>query len=615
MLTRLNLLDRMQSADVPSSVVEKAIVEPVQLEKSDPMDVDTSATVAPAEGHDTVKDLDMADPDDEEKDEDDEEEEEEEDPEETARRNRPSKPKDLNKDGGVIKKILRRGENWDRPEKDDEVQVNYVGRLVEEGKGEGEGEVFDSNQDRKHPFTFILGKGQVIKGWDRAVKSMKKGELARVTLKPEYAYGEAGAPPKIPPNATLEFDIELLGWKNVNALTPDGLVTLKMLKENSAGWQSPKDGWDVVVSYIAKANGVEYERVEELTFTIGSPDSTSTPYFNDAVKKFKKASSAKCGDIGLLTVPASHHTITHPGVPEGATVTFEIKILRWMEVEELEGKGAFKRTIKEAESGWEKPKDGSSVRIKFSGRTKVTGHVFASGEEELVVKLGDNSLPEAVEVALTTMKAGEKCSVSANPDWGYGAKLTKELGLEQLSAEGFEFEVELIKIEAKAKESYEMNKDEKLEESEGLKEMGNACFKDNKIRSACRKYEKALKNFQHDTNLAADEKTRINNMKLPCHLNLAQCYLKSKSYDKAIEECNKALAISPRSVKALYRRSQARLNRVELDQAKADILKAIEYDTEAGSNGAGLKAFLKQVNLEIKKYEDKDRKMYQKMFR
>jgi FK506-binding protein 4/5 len=74
--------------------------------------------------------------------------------------------------------------------------VHYTGRLED-------GTVFDSSVDRGEPFSFTLGHSQVIKGWDTAVATMKKGEKVELTLKPDYAYGADGSPPKIPASATL----------------------------------------------------------------------------------------------------------------------------------------------------------------------------------------------------------------------------------------------------------------------------------------------------------------------------------------------------------------------------------------------------------------------------
>lgn len=69
---------------------------------------------------------------------------------------------------------------------------------------------------------------------------MKKGENAVFTIAPEYAYGEPGAPPSIPPNATLKFDVELISWASVKDICKDGGIFKKVLKEGEK-WETPKD--------------------------------------------------------------------------------------------------------------------------------------------------------------------------------------------------------------------------------------------------------------------------------------------------------------------------------------------------------------------------------------
>ncbi|XP_057522425.1 peptidyl-prolyl cis-trans isomerase FKBP20-1 [Amaranthus tricolor] len=124
---------------------------------------------------------------------------------------------DLTGDGGVVKTIVRRAKD-DAVSPTDNlpfVDVHYEGVLAETD------EVFDSTHEDNTIFSFEIGKGKVIKAWDIAIKTMKVGEVAKITCKPEYAYGSAGSAPDIPPDATLIFEVELVACRPRKGISAD----------------------------------------------------------------------------------------------------------------------------------------------------------------------------------------------------------------------------------------------------------------------------------------------------------------------------------------------------------------------------------------------------------
>jgi peptidylprolyl isomerase len=105
----------------------------------------------------------------------------------------------------LVKEDLKVGKG-PAAKKGDHVVVHYTGTLTD-------GTKFDSSRDHGQPFDFTLGQGGVIQGWDQGVPGMKVGGRRKLTIPGALAYGPHGSPPKIPPNATLVFDIELIAIK------------------------------------------------------------------------------------------------------------------------------------------------------------------------------------------------------------------------------------------------------------------------------------------------------------------------------------------------------------------------------------------------------------------
>ncbi|XP_020789713.1 peptidyl-prolyl cis-trans isomerase FKBP5 [Boleophthalmus pectinirostris] len=184
------------------------------------------------------------------------------------------------KDQGLIKVVKRQGQNGERPMIGDKVTVHYTGKLLS-------GKTFDSSRERKESFSFNVGKGQVLKAWDIGVLSMQRGEVCMLLCKPEYAYGCAGNPDKIPPNSTVIFEMELLNFEG-ELLTDDGGI-MRRIKVKGDGFLSPNDGATVHVHLEGRCDGQLFD-CRDVTFSVGEGEDKGIPLGVDrAMDKMQKS--------------------------------------------------------------------------------------------------------------------------------------------------------------------------------------------------------------------------------------------------------------------------------------------------------------------------------------
>lgn len=143
---------------------------------------------------------------------------------------------DLSGDGGALKRLTLAGTGVEMPGDGCTVSCHYTGTLVADGKQ------FDSSVGRE-PFEFELGKGAVIRGFELAAASMRLGERAVFTFAPEYAYGKHGSPPNIPGSSTLQFEMEMLGWKPQDVSpNKDGAIERHVVTKSDRPKKTPADG-------------------------------------------------------------------------------------------------------------------------------------------------------------------------------------------------------------------------------------------------------------------------------------------------------------------------------------------------------------------------------------
>ncbi|XP_053769736.1 peptidyl-prolyl cis-trans isomerase FKBP5 isoform X2 [Desmodus rotundus] len=175
--------------------------------------------------------------------------------------------------------VKREGNSEETPMVGDKIYVHYTGKL-------SNGKKFDSSRDRCEPFVFSLGRGQVIKGWDIGVATMKKGEVCHLLCKPEYAYGSAGSVPRIPSNATLFFEIELLDFKGEDLLGDRGII--RRIKHKGEGYSLPNEGATVDI-HLEGHCGERMFDCRDVVFIVGEGEDHDVPIGIDkALEKMQR---------------------------------------------------------------------------------------------------------------------------------------------------------------------------------------------------------------------------------------------------------------------------------------------------------------------------------------
>lgn len=506
--------------------------------------------------------------------------------------------RDLTPDGGVKKKILTMGTGWATPETGDVVEVHYVGTLED-------GTKFDSSRDRDEPFTFNLGKGNVIKGWDKGVATMKKGEKAVLTCAPDYAYGKAGSPPKIPADATLNFEVELLGWKSVKDITKDGGVIKTTVKEG-IDYDNPNDLDEVTVNYEARVKGAEkpFATAQGVEFTVNEGHlCRAIPV---AVKKMKKEEKAH-----LVVEPAYGfgETGQPPDVPANAELEIDLEVVSWKKVTQVTDDGlVMKKTLQKGKA-YDKPKEMATVTIRYTARLE-DGTVFEERGEanELEFVTDEEQVIEGLDLAVMKMDKEEKAEITIGPTYAFGNTDTKRDKAIVPAGSTVIYNVELVALK-NPKASWDMSNEEKIDDAKLKKEKGNSAYKAGKLARAIKLYNAAIRSIEHDNDFG-DLKKDSKSLKKSLWLNLAAAQLKQKSFKDVIQNCGKVLEIDANNVKALYRRAQAYMGTADYLEAEMDLKKA----REAEPDNKDLAVTYARMRKQLKAANRKEAAMYSTIF-
>eukprot|EP00271_Cylindrocystis_brebissonii_P015505 TRINITY_DN38413_c0_g1_i1.p1 TRINITY_DN38413_c0_g1~~TRINITY_DN38413_c0_g1_i1.p1 ORF type:complete len:597 (-),score=203.22 TRINITY_DN38413_c0_g1_i1:734-2524(-) len=515
--------------------------------------------------------------------------------------------KDITKDGAVKKLLEKKGSGFEKPETGDDVKVHYTGTLLD-------GTKFDSSRDRDEPFTFKLGKGQVIKGWDVGVATMKKGEKAVFTIASDYAYGKAGSPPTIPGDATLKFEVELLDWTSVKDISGDGGIIKTVIHEGKK-WEHPKDKDEVTVKVVGKLqNGEVFAKSPEegTEFVLSSgflcaavPKALKTMYKEQKVELIVKPEYA----FGPAGRPAEDGLAA---VPPSETVKIDLELVSWKSVEKVtDDEGVMKKVLVEGE-GYEKPNDGAKVTGRYVARLQ-DGTVFEmKGHEEgspFEFLTDEEQVIEGLDKAVMKMKKGEKAIITIAPQYAFKGEGYKGPMAEVPPNATVVYEMELLSF-VKAKESWDLENAEKIAAAGTRKEEGNVLFKEGKYARAAKKYAAGLKFIEYDSQFSDEEKKESKALQVVCQLNEAACRLKLKEFSEAVKLTSKVLETQSQNVKALFRRAQAYIGTADYDLAEWDLKKAMGIEPA----NRDLKLEFRNLKVKLAEQNKKEAKLYGNMF-
>ena len=466
-------------------------------------------------------------------------------------------------DGSILKTIIKEGTGEEKPAWGNKVKVHYTGTLTSNG------EKFDSSRDRNSPFDFQVGSG-VITGWSEAVPTMLLGEVAKFTISSDKAYGPGGSPPKIPPNASLDFEIELLSFTDREDVLNDGTLMKKQLgKPDEDSWVTPNANCDLELK-LTIAGGDQHD--------VSWPSGSGCPHglpprLREGLFEMRK------GETCSFLLPKDA-----PGVD------YEVTLVSWVENEECvsgDDGAVVKRIERDKTIGkddWKCPHDLDTVHLR--------GKVWVDGDEAKCVDYGeippntDGSQDASVYVVdedLTTstgsavcpgidavvkkLRVGEISTAIIRKDFGFaegplaGQALRCRLELVKIEPQTPNWEIKTTDLKIEAVSSPRGNQSPSRRrrrrraaappsrspaQVNAKRCLGNAWVARSDIPRAIRRYGAAIEIGDSDYDITdEDEKKRLREAVAACKLNRAMCHLKVKNYADCLKDCSDVLEIDP----------------------------------------------------------------------
>lgn len=205
------------------------------------------------------------------------------------------------------------------------------------------------------------------------------------------------------------------------------------------------------------------------------------------------------------------------------------------------------------------------------------------------------------------MTPGEKAIFDVKPNWAYGSEGCSEKNIPP-NAE-IQYEIELLKMD-KERETWDMENLEKIEYAKTKKDQGNAFFKEGKLSIAAKRYDMGLSAIKYSNDWEDNERQLAEEIQVSLNLNIAVIKSKSKEWSEVLKHAENALKIQPNNLKALYRQGIAMSETDNWNDAERTFNKGLELEPD----NKDFKRELAKLKKRVKLQNDRDKRMYQKMF-
>ncbi|KAL2610005.1 hypothetical protein R1flu_028578 [Riccia fluitans] len=526
----------------------------------------------------------------------------------------PTKKKRILEEGDCLKAVIRSGKDEAvRPQEDDLVIFHYTtytedGTIVESTRIEHGGKGI--------PFKLVLGKSKMIAGWEEALPTMAKGEVSRFKVKEKLHFGDPEcpipAPENFPTTGVLQFDIDMIDFFKVQAVTDD-LGVLKRVLHPGDGWETPREPSEVRIRLTGRVpDGATFIVREEEPLHFGFGRNEVPAGLEKGVGTMNKSEKAIIYVLNPIYITEASAI---PQLPTQALeLQFEVELLQIIQVRDVLGNGeVIKRRVKDGigEFPVDCPIQDSTLRIHWRGKLpKEGGRIFhdtRSDGQPYEFRSGEGMVPEGLEMSVRLMLPGEISVITSTSKYAYD-KFPRPPGVPEGAFVAWE--VELIDF-VKNKDWTGLNFREIMEDAERQKATANRLFKEGKYEHAKNKYDHILREFKHVNPDGDEEAKELSNTQISIQLNIAACWQKLKDHVKAIELCNKVLEGNPHHVKALFRRGTSYTATFDYDLARNDFNEMMKIDKSAEPDAIAALSKLRKAEQEAKA---KERKQFKGLF-